>query len=178
MRKVLYILGQMTDQDVEWLGKSGARRSVPKGTAVIQQGKTTGRMLILLDGMMSVEVEGLGQVAQLHCGDVVGEMSFVDSRPPAATVVATSDCTVLDLSHEDVARKLDQDVGFSARFHRALARFLSDRMRATLMHFSPKNKGPGGFDDEEEGELGIDLLDDVHMAGARFDRMLKKLMAV
>jgi len=177
MRKVLYILGQMTDQDVEWLGKAGIRRSVPKGTAVIQQGKATGRMLILLDGMMSVEVEGLGQVAQLHCGDIVGEMSFVDSRPPAATVIAISDCSVLDLAHEEVARKLDQDVGFSARFHRALARFLSDRMRATLAHFQPSKNG-GRFDDEAEGELGIDLLDDVHMAGARFDRMLKKLMAV
>jgi len=177
MRKVLYILGQMTDQDVEWLGKTGDRRSVPKGTAVIQQGKATGRMMILLDGMMSVEVAGLGKVAELHCGDIVGEMSFVDSRPPAATVLATSDCVVLDLSHDDVAHKLEQDVGFSARFNRALARFLSDRLRATLAHFQPKSGG-GRFEEEAEGELCIDLLDDVHMAGARFDRMLKKLMAV
>ena len=39
MRKVLYILGQMTDQDVEWLAKVGRRRSVPKGTTVIRQGQ-------------------------------------------------------------------------------------------------------------------------------------------
>ena len=39
MRKVLYILGQMTYQDVEWLGKYSTRSSVPKGTTLIRQGQ-------------------------------------------------------------------------------------------------------------------------------------------
>jgi len=175
MRKVLYILGQMTDQDVDWMAQAGKRRQIPAGTVVIAQGKPIDSIYILLDGTMSVEVERVGQIATLNCGEIVGEMSFVDSRPPSATVKAATACVALELPRDTIRRKLDLDVGFSARFHRAIARFLSDRLRATMHRFAPA--GGSTFDDEAEGELDLDMLGDIHMAGARFDGMLKKLLA-
>jgi hypothetical protein len=47
--------------------------------------------------------------------------------------------------------------------------YLSVRMRATVRHF-----GKGGS--ESETELNFDMLDTLHIAGARFDRMIKRLL--
>ena len=38
MRKVLYILGQFNDSDVEWLARCGTRRSVTDGEIIVHEG--------------------------------------------------------------------------------------------------------------------------------------------
>jgi len=35
---VLYILGQLSDSDVEWLAGAGTRRQIPAGQVLIQEG--------------------------------------------------------------------------------------------------------------------------------------------
>lgn len=177
MRKVLYIMGQLSDDDVEWLADTGLRESIPAGQLLIEEGKQAGFMYILLDGKMSVSISKLGEVAQLGSGEVIGEMSLIDSRPPSASITAVDDSVVLSFSHEILTEKLEGDIGFAARFYRALATFLSDRMRGTVQRMGYGEDGAGLDDDTElEGELDLNVLDNVHLAGARFDRMLKRLM--
>lgn len=176
MRKVLYVLGQLTDQDVDWLARAGKTVRVSPGTMLITQGKQIDSMYILLDGNLAVLVDGVGEVAQLYSGAIVGEMSFIDFCPPSASVKAVNECTVLDLPRRAMTRKLQEDVGFSARFHRAVALFLSDRLRATTRRMARKAGTVGNDDAEREGEIDINVLGDIHLAGARFDRMLKKLI--
>ena len=63
------------------------------------------------------------------------------------------------------------------RFYRALATFLSQRLRSQrTLGFSEET----GLDEhrEQEGELDVYVLDNLHVAGARFDRLLKKMMSV
>ena len=180
MRKVLYILGQLDDQDVDWLSEAGERRQVNAGDILIQERKPCDEILIILDGTLSVTIEKLGEVAQLNAGEIVGEMSLVDSRPPSATVTAAESSTVLSISKNMIQEKLEIDIGFAARFYHALAIFLSSRMRGTVQKL-----GYGSDDDsideldedvEAEDELDLNVLDNIHLDGARFDRMLKKLM--
>jgi CRP-like cAMP-binding protein len=168
MRKVLFILGQLSDEDVEWLGKAGQRRVVRAGTVMVEEGKPVQNLYFILDGGMSVVAYGK-EVAVLKSGEILGEISFVDSRPASATVSASVDTTVLEIPSEKVRERLRSDTGFAARFYRAVASFLSDRLRHTM---AVLNRGP----DVEEEELDIDVLDNLHLAGARFDRMLKMLM--
>ena len=52
-------------------------------------------------------------IAILGPGEIVGEMSFVDARPPSATVKALEDSTVFSLSKPRLNAKLAADPGFS-----------------------------------------------------------------
>lgn len=177
MRKVLFILGQLSDEDVEWLATAGSRDRVAAGTALITEGKQIDSIYILLDGRMSVSLKGIGTVASLSSGEIMGEMSMIDSRPPSASVSADSDCLVLRLPRAVINERLAADVGFAARFYRAIATFLSDRLRGTVQRLGYGDKGASLDEDMElEGELDLNVLDNVHLAGARFERMLKKLM--
>ena len=89
MKKVLYILGQLSDEDVEWMITKGKKRNVPNGTVLIRERQPHDGFYIVLDGKLSVE-RGGETVAEIGVGEVVGEMSFVDSRPPTATVSSAS----------------------------------------------------------------------------------------
>ncbi|CAK0764867.1 Cyclic nucleotide-binding protein [uncultured Gammaproteobacteria bacterium] len=176
MRKALYILGQLSDEDTDWFARAGIRRKIPAGQALVQQGTPLGSLYFLLDGTMVVSLPGIGDVSTLSSGEIIGEISFVDSRPPSASVRAGTDCFVLDLPREVILAKLDEDVRFSARFYRAIATFLSARLRGTEQRLGYRKEN--GLDEEMEldGELDMNVLDNIHVAGARFDRMLKKLM--
>ncbi|OAN52813.1 cyclic nucleotide-binding domain-containing protein [Magnetospirillum moscoviense] len=176
MRKVLVILGQLSDSDVEWLAQAGTREKVAAGRVLIEEGRPISSLYILLDGHMAVSLKGIGTVATLSSGEIMGEMSMIDSRPPSASITAQDDCLVLALSREALQQKLDTDVAFAARFYRAIATFLSDRLRGTVQRLGYGDSGASLDEDVElEGELDLNVLDNVHLAGARFERMLKTL---
>jgi CRP-like cAMP-binding protein len=176
MRKVLYIFGLLTDADVEWIARTGIRRRVREGEVLIQEGRPVESVIFLLQGEFLVTAQAAGEVARLGVGEIVGEMSFVDSSPPSATVTAVGECLALFLDKEIVARKLEADVAFGCRFYRALAIFLADRLRGTV-----RRMGYGAVQDLDQqtlakDELDLGILDTVSMAGDRFDRMLKTLV--
>ena len=81
MRKVLYIFGLLTDADVEWMAQTGTRRWVEAGEVLIQEGKPVDAVILLLDGELTVSVKGVGEISRLGVGEIVGELSYVDSPP-------------------------------------------------------------------------------------------------
>jgi CRP/FNR family transcriptional regulator, cyclic AMP receptor protein len=173
MRKVLFILGQLSDKDAEWLGKSGRRMQLPPGSFLIKQGIHADALYILLDGELEVDVSGLGKVARLLPGEVVGEMSFVDKSAPSASVIALTQAMVLAIDKATIEAKIDADHGFGMRFYRALATFLSDRLRGRQSN----GNSDGSLANEAEDELDDSVLDGVSLAGERFNRLLEVLKA-
>jgi CRP-like cAMP-binding protein len=175
MRKVLYILGQLDDMDVDWMARHGRRRQVAAGDVLVRQGEASAHLFIVLDGRMEVTVKGIGPVASLGAGEIIGELSFVDSAPPSASVTAATAGAVLMLEKRLLARELETDTAFAMRFYRAIALFLADRLRSTVRRMG---YGEGATLDENEvqgDELDEGLLDTVSLAGDRFDRLLKTL---
>jgi CRP/FNR family transcriptional regulator, cyclic AMP receptor protein len=182
MRKVLFLFGQLNDDDVEWMLKAGAKRFVPAGGVIIEQGIPVDSVFILLEGRLAVWLRPRRgpekELARLNAGEIVGEMSFVDARPPSATVKALEDSTVFAISKSVLNAKLAADPGFAARFYRALAIYLSTTVRER--HRALGGQGTGEEVDLEEeddaGELDPNVLDGVYLAGERFDRMVKRVM--
>ncbi len=174
MRKVLYILGQLTDQDVEWLARTGERRLLPSGHFLINEGEPAPALFVLLAGELDVEIRGVGQVARLLPGEVVGEMSFIDKAPPSASVVTCSDVQVLSVSKTAIETHIERDPAFGMRFYRALATFLSDRLRGTVRRLGYGGKN-GSIAHETADELDDAVLDGVSLAGERFTRMMEIL---
>lgn len=175
MRKVLYIFGLLTDDDIAWLARTGTRRWLDPGEIVIHEGVPADSVIFLLEGNFSVSVKGLGEIARLSTGEVVGEMSYVDSAPPSATVTAGDRCFALFLDKAALSRKLETDVAFGFRFYRALAVFLADRLRDTVRRLGYGATQSLAGDDTLKDELDMGVLDTVSMAGERFHRMLRLL---
>jgi CRP/FNR family transcriptional regulator, cyclic AMP receptor protein len=171
MRKVLYILTRLNDEDVNWLSAAGRRQRLDVGTVLIRQGEAIEALIFVLDGQVSVTVDGIGEVARLGSGEILGEMSLVDESPPSATVTVVQSTQILAIDRGHLVARLDSDAAFAARFYRAIAMFLSIRMRNTVQRF-----GYGNAPAITEEELDLALLDTVHIAGARFDRMIKELL--
>lgn len=174
MKKVLYILGKLSDADIEWMVAQGDRKVIAAGATLIEEGKPTQALYFILDGGFTVSARGKA-LAGLGSGEVVGELSFLDSRPPAATVTASERSSVLAIAKPDLAAKLKKDEGFASRFYHALGVFLATRLRSTM-----SGLGFGGgekLDEDKEyaDEIEGDLLDDVSLAGARFDWLIRRM---
>ncbi|QIG91240.1 MULTISPECIES: cyclic nucleotide-binding domain-containing protein [unclassified Bradyrhizobium] len=175
MRKVLFIFGVLNDSDIDWMARAGARRGIGRQDVLIDEGVPISSIVLLLQGRMGVSVSGIGEIAQLEAGDFVGEMSLVDSAPPSATVAAKVDSVALFLDKQLLKRKLAGDHAFASRFYRALAILLSDRLRATerRMAYGEQDSGLGDETTRLKDELDPAVLDQVSIAGERFDRLLK-----
>jgi CRP/FNR family transcriptional regulator, cyclic AMP receptor protein len=171
VRKVLFIFSVLSDGDVEWLAKSGERMHLDPGTTLIPFGARVDSLYFVLEGRLAVKTRAGETISVLESGEIIGEMSLVDPAPTVVTVEIVAQTTLLRLDNSMVREKLASDTAFAARFYRALCVFLADRMRNATQRI-----GHGAPDDAHaKDELNEDLLDNVHLAGARFDRMLKRL---
>jgi CRP/FNR family transcriptional regulator, cyclic AMP receptor protein len=177
MRKVLYIFGLLTDADVEWMARTGQRRWVEPGEVLIQEGRAVDSVILLLDGELSVSVRGIGEISRLGVGEIVGELSYVDSAPPSATVAASTRALALFIDKRQLTQKLDSDVAFGFRFYRALAVFLADRLRGADRRLAYSQTKSLQGEAIMEDELDLAILDNLSMAGERFNGLLKLLSA-
>lgn len=176
MRKALQLLGMLHDVDIEWIATHGKKRSIKPGEILIQESSPIESLWVILEGRFSVQIAGLSQqqIATLYSGEIVGELSFVDSRPPLASVVAVEDSRVFTISRQVLEDKLAKDFAFAARFYRAVASFLADRLRFTTARL--------GYGDPHQeavlhraSELDDSSMDELSLAAVRFDKLLKRV---
>lgn len=177
MKKSLYILSELNDRDFDWLITEGRQRTIAAGTLLIHEGEQIDALYIILEGSMAVLVEALGgeEIAELSQGEVVGEMSFVDARPPSATVKALEDSIVWAIPRIQLRAKLLQDVGFASRFYQALATLLSDRLRGTVSRLGYSRYRQLNEGVESERNLNPEVLGNLELAKARLDWLLNQL---
>ena len=179
MKKALYILGEMDDSDIQWLIGAGKKEIVAAEQTLIEEGKPIDGFYLVIEGNFSVRVRALNnkEVAQVGAGEVLGEMSYVDSHPPSATVVAIERGLVLSIPRVLLSEKLAQDMSFAAHFYRALSVFLAHRLRGTVGQLGYGEADDSSPDEEQmdEDELDLDELDHATMGGARFDQILRQL---
>ncbi|MGB3309542.1 MAG: cyclic nucleotide-binding domain-containing protein [Nodosilinea sp.] len=177
MKRVVFILGVLEDDDVDWLIEAGQRQELQPGQVLIREGEPCEHIYLILDGGLEVSVAALSAqpIARLATGEVVGEMSFVDSQPPSATVSAVDPSIVLAISCTQLRQKLQQDIWFASRFYRALAILLSSRLRSTVKHLQGEHWRPVA----SLNDAGLDEMNDMlSIGGIRFDWMLKRLRDV
>jgi CRP/FNR family cyclic AMP-dependent transcriptional regulator len=171
-KKVLYFLGTLDDKDIEWMVRNGEKRTVATGTRIIQEGHPTEFLFFILAGEFAVTSErGKAEIARLSAGEILGEISFVDSRPPSATVTATADSVVGAIPEDALEKKLRQDLAFASRFYRSIAVALADRLRARNL-LGIKSAPASSMDDDME--VPSHLLDTMSMAGMRFTEMQRR----
>lgn len=171
IRKAMYFMGALDDGDVHWLATHGSKRFVPSGTVLIREGEPVESLFFLLDGQLSVTISGGVQLATLQSGEILGEISFVDSRPPLATVTAVQNSYVLRIARDVLHRQIDANTGFAARFYRAAALYLANRLRVTSGRLGYGHAG----EDAAANELDESFLGHVSIGATRFDTLLRTL---
>jgi len=173
MRKVLYILGDLTEADIGWMAKTGNVEMLTNNHCLVSAGEMVEQLHIILEGKLNVIVGKGNIVAELLAGDMVGEMSLIEKRPAEVLVQASEKTKVLSIAMTDLREKLENDIGFSARFYRALSVLLSDRLRETTAKLNKGDQPKTSF--EGGGEIDEALLDTLHVAGDRMRRLLAML---
>jgi CRP-like cAMP-binding protein len=177
MKKSLYILAELSDRDFEWLITTGRKRQVHQGMILIHEGQPVDALYIILEGSFAVTAQALegNVIAELSEGEIVGEMSFVDSRPPSATVTAQTDALIWSIPRPHLAAKLGQDTGFASRFYHALAVILSDRLRDTVSRLGYSKYRPLNEGLDSEVNLNPDVVGTLELAKVRLNWLLRQL---
>jgi CRP-like cAMP-binding protein len=176
MRKILYFLGELNDQDIDWIAGVGTIETFQEGQIVVRQGEPIEVLYITPGGRFDVSLANAsGVIAPLGVGEVVGELSFLDARPPVASVTALEKSTVLAIPVARLKAKLQSDFGFASRFYRALGVLLSHRLRDTTLQLAYGVERRLDDDVESQGEMSLDFLDTMSLAAARFDMIIRRL---
>ena len=135
---------------------------------------------MLLKGELVVQLDARGgvEIARLDRGEMVGEMSFIEANPPSATVRASTESVVLSIPRGKLSRKLHDDSAFAARFYRAMSLFLSHRLRIANNVLYQNNITPAGDTGplSDPDELDQNVMDNLFIAGSRFEKMLNRLL--
>jgi len=172
MKHVLFLLGHLNDLDIEWMINNGNKTELEIGDILINKGHTIENLYIILSGKLSiVDGESEKNIALIGSGEIVGEMSFLESRPPSVSVIATEPSSVFNISKELMNKRLSNNLEFRANFYYAISLFLSNRLRQTttqLGYGSPK----------DVDVLDENVLDGVSQAGSRFSQILQKFSEV
>ena len=177
MRKAFYLMGILNDKDADWLSYAGHIQRVPKGSVLIHQGVRIECLFIVLEGKLCVRIDDRTNVAFLGQGEIVGEISFLDSRPPTASVIAVENTYVLAFPREVMLAKLDEDTGFAARFYRGIGVMLADRLQSTtgqLGYLMPRARNVVPIEDKND-ELDDTWTEQISYAASRFDRLLRTI---
>lgn len=174
MKRVLFVLGQLSDLDINWMMRNGSKKELKAGDWLIRQGNEVDNLFIVLSGSFSVinEFRPDVEIANVGPGEVLGEMSFIDARPPEASVLAMDYSSVFYIPKEKIKDKMEKDPGFASRFYLAISMFLSSRLRSTMstLGFS--------LSQEDADEIDFNVMQQVGQAGHRFSQILHKFSEV
>ena len=120
----------LTVEQAQGIADSVVKRRFRRGELVVEQGKKSNALFILLTGrarVLTADVRGREVIlAVLQPGDYVGEMSLIDHEPHSATVRAEVQTDMLILGRAEFARCLPEASSLSY----AIMRGLVHRLRA------------------------------------------------
>jgi CRP/FNR family cyclic AMP-dependent transcriptional regulator len=125
----VYLAAGLNDADMTWLLSLGRIRRLGVGQRLIAAGRPIDDLFFVLRGSLEVVREDGARAATIGEGEVVGEMSFVSEDVPSVSVLAAVHSEILVAPRSAILARFDQEPALAARFYRALAVYLSVRLR-------------------------------------------------
>jgi len=127
----------LTPNDWALIADKAARVRFKAGGAIVQQGKRTHGVYLLLKGSASVQVPLRGTIPAIGPGDVCGEISYLDELPATADVIAKDAVEAYYLDRGTLQSLFELFPHLGSRFYRSLACILSRRLRELIGGTSP-----------------------------------------
>ena len=128
---------ELNDDERRTLARSMTLRDLRHGEILVQEGTADDHLYVVASGVLGV-VRGAGTDNEVTLnakrpGDVVGELSFLDSSTRYASLVALSDTRVLGLSRDALEGLLDSHPKVVYHVMRAIVRVVHDIQRRLSM---------------------------------------------
>jgi CRP-like cAMP-binding protein len=132
-------LQYLTQNDWTLLIDRAKNAAFKPGDTLIQQGKATRMVYLLLSGRVTIEASKL-VIARIGPGEICGEMAFLEDSSPSATAIAEGEVEAYALSWTALNDLFELFPHLASRFYRSLAVNLSQRLRGQIV---PKGDAPG-----------------------------------
>ncbi|MFZ0317491.1 MAG: cyclic nucleotide-binding domain-containing protein [Candidatus Sulfotelmatobacter sp.] len=119
----------LTANDWTLLADKAARVSFRKGQMLVQRGKRSNGVYLMLKGRARVQILSHSPTPQIGPGQICGEMSFLDDVPASADVIAQEEVEAIYLDRPTLESLFELFPHLASRFYRSLATNLSHRLR-------------------------------------------------
>ena len=130
----------LTPNDRALIADKAARVQFKAGDSIVQQGKRTYGLYLLVKGSATVQVPLRGTLPAVGAGDVCGEISYLDELPATANVIAKEAVEAYYLDRATLQSLFELFPHLGSRFYRSLACILSRRLRELIGGASPANE--------------------------------------
>ena len=125
------ILSSMTDEEKQAALSIAIKKTVPKGTILINQADEISQLYLVRDGLAKVclyTASGREIILDyIGPGQLVGELSFFDRHPSSATVITIQPCKVVVFHRPDLMSFLEKNGAIAIR----IIKILCSRVRKT-----------------------------------------------
>jgi CRP-like cAMP-binding protein len=106
MERVLFLrsvemFGAVAGEDLAPVAVVAQEMSFRPGENLVRQGEPGEGLYVIVDGEVSVRIDGEGEVAMRRPGNVVGEMAVLSGGPRTASCVAVGDVLALKVRRDD-----------------------------------------------------------------------------
>ncbi len=194
VKEALFVFGELHDSDIDWMISAGQVKKLAAEKFLLHIGRPVDALYTVLDGQLAIATtdhpcdplancsDGLEEhsaahrfktIAYLSRGGLPGIVSLLDSQPMPVRLQAVRESLLLAISKQQVTVKLQQDLGFAARFYRVMATQLANLLAVVT--------AVGDMTDsraltvELEDELDLEELQRASQGATKFDWMLKHL---
>ncbi len=123
------IFAGLTTKEKAALRSTATLRRCKEGERIIEQGKPTGKMFIILEGMAEVRVNGK-LVAALPQQSLVGELEFLDGLSAGADVVILQETDLIELDNGALIALMEKQPRLGYVLMGEIARIEGRRLRA------------------------------------------------
>ncbi|HTS38019.1 MAG TPA: cyclic nucleotide-binding domain-containing protein [Candidatus Solibacter sp.] len=125
-------LAYLSPNDWTLIADKAVRREFKVGEMIVQKGKPTLGLFILLRGTATVQI-GTVKVPAIGPGEVCGEISFLDELPATANVVAQEAVEAYYVDRPTLQSLFELFPHLGSRFYKSMACSLSRRMRDVIV---------------------------------------------
>jgi phosphoserine phosphatase RsbU/P len=137
------VIEGLDDVEVAAVSTAAAQNTYPVGTVLCREGNVESTFYIVVDGLVAVthrlQDGGTRQLSQRGAGQFFGEMALIERKPRAATVVTTSETTVLEISERDFNGLLMKNPKVAMAVLRGITANLRASDQASIADLSRKN---------------------------------------
>ncbi|HLZ43548.1 MAG TPA: cyclic nucleotide-binding domain-containing protein [Candidatus Sulfotelmatobacter sp.] len=121
----------LTGNDWALIADKAVRRQFKAGEQIVQLGRRTHGLYVLLKGTAAVQVPPLAP-REIGPGEIFGEISYLDELPATADVIASTEVEAFFLDRPTMSSLFELFPHLGSRFYHSLSVIVSRRLRETI----------------------------------------------
>ena len=122
----------LTPNDWALIVDKATRRQFKAGELLVQQGKRTHGIFLLLRGTASAHLPGQGPARSIGPGEICGEISLLDELPASANVTADGAVEAYYIDRPTLQSMFELFPHMGSRFYHSLAGISARRLREVI----------------------------------------------